>query len=155
ISSNFNGNRTGELAGKWQQSIPSTCARQRGISMNADKHASGRIKSARRATSAGRTNGENAATPPVDALVKKRVRGADRTRVNKLATIRIEALLNKGQWRRAEAVIRKQLQDNPEDHWLWARLAGAKYEQREYRGALDAAEKALEIVPDCPLALWS
>src|SRR5205085_143416 len=41
------------------------------------------------------------------------------------------------------------------DHWLWSRLSGVKYEQRDYQGALDAAEKALAIVPDCPLALWS
>src|SRR5207237_4426935 len=40
-------------------------------------------------------------------------------------------------------------------HWLGSRLSGVQYEPRDYRGALEAAEKALEIVPDCPLALWS
>ena len=69
--------------------------------------------------------------------------------------LRIEALLAKRDWRRARAAIEKQLAKEPDDHWLWARLAGAKYEQRDYQGALQAAEKALAIVPDCPLAIWS
>jgi tetratricopeptide (TPR) repeat protein len=67
----------------------------------------------------------------------------------------IEALLAHEQWTKAEEVIAKALEKEPEDHWLWARLAGVKYEQRDYQGALEAAEKSLKIVPDCPLALWS
>jgi len=67
----------------------------------------------------------------------------------------IEHLLRRGDWKSAQALIEKQLGKQPDDHWLWSRLSGVKYEQRDYRGALEAAEKALEIVPDCPLALWS
>jgi tetratricopeptide (TPR) repeat protein len=52
-------------------------------------------------------------------------------------------------------VIEKQLKKEPEDHWLWSRLSTVTYERRDYDEALAAAEKALEIVPDCPLALWS
>jgi tetratricopeptide (TPR) repeat protein len=68
---------------------------------------------------------------------------------------RIEALLGKSQWKQAQAAIEKQLAKEPDDHWLWARLSGVRYEQRDYPEALQAAKTALEIVPDCPLALWS
>jgi tetratricopeptide (TPR) repeat protein len=64
-------------------------------------------------------------------------------------------LIRKREWKQAQTAIEKQLSQEPEDHWLWARLSGVKYEQRNYQGALQAAEEALKIVPDCPLALWS
>ncbi len=67
----------------------------------------------------------------------------------------IETLTGAGAWELARGAIEEQLDKEPDDHWLWSRLSGVKYEQRDYRGALEAAEKALEIVPDCPLALWS
>jgi tetratricopeptide (TPR) repeat protein len=67
----------------------------------------------------------------------------------------IETLIRKGEWKQARTAIEKQLRREPDDHWLWCRLSGVKYEQRDYQGALEAAEKALGIVPDCPLALWS
>jgi tetratricopeptide (TPR) repeat protein len=68
---------------------------------------------------------------------------------------KVESLIAKSDWKRARAAIEKYLTKEPNDHWLWARLSGVKYEQRDYQGALEAAEKALEIVPDCPLAIWS
>lgn len=67
----------------------------------------------------------------------------------------VEALIQKGAWKQAQVAIENFLDQEPDDHWLWSRLSGVKYEQRDYRGALEAAQKALEIVPDCPLALWS
>ncbi len=67
----------------------------------------------------------------------------------------IEHLIRGGAWKPAQALIEQKLRKEPEDHWLWSRLSGVKYEQRDYRGALAAAEKALDVVPDCPLALWS
>jgi tetratricopeptide (TPR) repeat protein len=67
----------------------------------------------------------------------------------------IETLIRKGEWKQAQTVIEKQLDKVPEDHWLWGRLSGVKYEQRDYRGALKAAQRAREFVPDCPLANWS
>ncbi len=73
---------------------------------------------------------------------------------NRIET-RIESLLAAGEWESAEKVVAKQLAKAPDDHWLWSRLFGARYERRDYQGALEAAEKALAIVPDCPLALWS
>jgi tetratricopeptide (TPR) repeat protein len=68
---------------------------------------------------------------------------------------RIETLIRKSAWKEAQAVIENQLAKEPDDHWLWARLSGVRYEKRDYRGALQAADTALESVPDCPLALWS
>jgi tetratricopeptide (TPR) repeat protein len=67
----------------------------------------------------------------------------------------IESLIRKCDWKQLRALIEKQLGKEPGDHWLWSRLSGAKYEQRDYLGALEAAEKALAIISDCPLALWS
>jgi tetratricopeptide (TPR) repeat protein len=72
-----------------------------------------------------------------------------------MASNRIEVLIGQGAWESAQKAIEKQLVKEPDDHWLWARLSTVKHEQRDYQGALDAAEKALDIVPDCPLALWS
>lgn len=66
----------------------------------------------------------------------------------------IERLIAQGEWSAAQKVIEKQLAKEPDDHWLWSRLSAVKYEQRNYEGALADAEKALAIVPDCPLALW-
>ncbi len=72
-----------------------------------------------------------------------------------MATDLIETQIKAGNWKSAQDVIEQQLKDEPDDHWLWSRLSGVKYEQRDYKGALAAADRALEIVPDCPLALWS
>ncbi len=72
-----------------------------------------------------------------------------------MASNRIETLIGRGEWKSARRAIEKQLEKEPDDHWLWSRLSGVQYEQGDYQGALDAAKKALEIVPDCPLALWS
>jgi len=72
-----------------------------------------------------------------------------------MASNQIESLIDRKAWKSAQSAIKKELDHEPDDHWLWSRLSGVKYEQRDYSGALDAAKKALEIVPDCPLALWS
>jgi len=73
---------------------------------------------------------------------------------NRIGT-RIEKLIADGDWASARNAIEKHLDHEPDDHWLWSRLSAVKHEQRDYQGALEAANKALEIVPDCPLALWS
>ena len=68
---------------------------------------------------------------------------------------RIETLIAAANWGKARKALETLLAKEPDDHWLWSRLSGVKYEQRDYEGALDAANKALAIVPDCPLAIWS
>jgi tetratricopeptide (TPR) repeat protein len=72
-----------------------------------------------------------------------------------LIGIRIETLIQKGEWVQAQSAIGQQLAKEPDDHWLWSRLSGVRYERQDYQGAFEAAEKALAIVPDCPLAIWS
>lgn len=67
----------------------------------------------------------------------------------------IETLIHKSEWKQARIAIERQLDKEPDDHWLWSRLSGVMYEQRDYQGALKTAEKALSIISDCPLALWS
>lgn len=67
---------------------------------------------------------------------------------------RIETLIAAEQWKKAQKAIEKQLEKEPDSHWLWSRLSCVKYEQRDYQAALDAAQRALAIVSDCPLALW-
>ncbi len=68
---------------------------------------------------------------------------------------RIENLIRDSKWGLARKAIEKQLAEAPDDHWLWSRLSGVMYEQRNYEEALKAAKRALQILPDCPLALWS
>jgi tetratricopeptide (TPR) repeat protein len=92
--------------------------------------------------------GEGRSTPAAQAIEEP-------TMASNRIGDRIETLIASRDWASAQGVIEKQLGKEPDDHWLWARLSGVKYEQRDYKGALDAAEKALTIVPDCPLALWS
>jgi tetratricopeptide (TPR) repeat protein len=72
-----------------------------------------------------------------------------------MGTDTIETLIERNDWAEARRAIEAELAKDPDDHWLWARLSGVKYEQRDYQGTREAAEKALEIVPDCPLAHWS
>src|SRR5438067_1965603 len=72
-----------------------------------------------------------------------------------MASNRIEDLIKQGEWAAAQEAIEKRLEKEADDHWLWSRLADMRYEQHDYQGALKAAETAKEIVPDCPLALWS
>ncbi len=67
---------------------------------------------------------------------------------------RIETLIAAEEWAKAQKAIEKQLAEEPDSHWLWSRLSCVKYEQFDYKGALDAAQRALALVPDCPLALW-
>jgi tetratricopeptide (TPR) repeat protein len=69
-------------------------------------------------------------------------------------TARINALFHEGKWEKARQLIRADLADDPENHWLLARLATTFYEQRRYGEARKYAERAQAIVPECPLALW-
>jgi tetratricopeptide (TPR) repeat protein len=59
-----------------------------------------------------------------------------------------------GQYDQAIVLLRKNLKQSPDCHWLWFELSSAYYEKKKYKIALKYAQKALEIMPDCPLALW-
>jgi tetratricopeptide (TPR) repeat protein len=67
---------------------------------------------------------------------------------------RINDLLEREQWEKARALIQKQLEKEPDSHWLLTQLGGTYYEQRHYKKALGLLLKSLDLVPDCPLTLW-
>ena len=71
-----------------------------------------------------------------------------------MASDLIETLIDAESWDLAETAIDEELVNDPDDHWLWCRLSAVRYEKRNYEDALKCAEKALSIVPDCPLGLW-
>jgi tetratricopeptide (TPR) repeat protein len=67
---------------------------------------------------------------------------------------RINQLLDEERYREAEKLIRAELKHDPESHWLLITLSSALYEQRRYRLAMRYAERAIEIMPTCPLVFW-
>src|SRR5881628_249560 len=66
----------------------------------------------------------------------------------------VEALIRGGRWRAARKAIRAELKHTPEHHWLLTRLGTTYYEERKYVTALRYVERALRMVPKCPLVLW-
>jgi tetratricopeptide (TPR) repeat protein len=67
----------------------------------------------------------------------------------------LDGLLQRGKWTAARKRLRDELARDPENHWLLTQFGVTFYEQRRYRDALEPILAALEIVPDCPLALWN
>lgn len=63
-------------------------------------------------------------------------------------------LIMRGKYDQAIVLLRNDLKQSPDCHWLWFELSSAYYEKKQYKRALKYAEKSLEIVPNCPLALW-
>ncbi len=70
------------------------------------------------------------------------------------ATKRIEKLLAKEQWAQAQPLLHRELLYDPGSHWLWMMLGETYYEQRDYETALACARRAVELAPNCSLALW-
>ncbi len=66
----------------------------------------------------------------------------------------IEKLIAAEDWDAARAEINRDLEDEPDSHWLITRLALTYYEQYDYSRALEISEMAMELAPDCPLVLW-
>jgi len=67
---------------------------------------------------------------------------------------KIDAAFAREDWEGARKLILPELEKQPEDHWLLARLSTTYYEQREYAKALEHIEKAYRIRRQCPLVLW-
>lgn len=66
----------------------------------------------------------------------------------------IEQAIAEEDWDSARALILAALFEKPDSHWLLTRLGLTYYEQRNYSKALEYSELALELAPECPLALW-
>jgi len=66
----------------------------------------------------------------------------------------VEELIEEGRWVDARRTIEVLLPAHPDDHWLLTRLSTTYYEMGDYDKALEFAEQALKIAPNCPLALW-
>jgi tetratricopeptide (TPR) repeat protein len=66
----------------------------------------------------------------------------------------IEALLKAKKWKAAQELLYRELIAAPTDHWVWYSLSLAHYEQRQYDLALQCSQRAVELQPNCPLALW-
>ena len=67
---------------------------------------------------------------------------------------RIEDAIQKDEWKKARALIRDWLREDPKDHWLLSRLALTYYEQHQYKKAIHFEVKALQIEPYCPWSVW-
>lgn len=66
----------------------------------------------------------------------------------------VESLIEEEKWEEARLAIEEELKAAPEDHWLLTRLSTTYYEQRDYIKALQYAEQAKDLAPNCPLVLW-
>lgn len=53
----------------------------------------------------------------------------------------------------AKKLLHKEIKKTPSDHWLYAQLSISYYELFDYKTALEHVEKAINLSPDCPLAL--
>lgn len=62
--------------------------------------------------------------------------------------------LAKKELRRLPCTAERTNDDYGLEHWYLMHISSAYYEKRNYRRALLYAEKALELYPNCPLALW-
>lgn len=72
----------------------------------------------------------------------------------KLAGEMIERAIAASDWARARQLIRRELRQRPDDHWLLTRLSLTYYEQKQYRRSLQYVVQALQTAPYCPLAVW-
>jgi tetratricopeptide (TPR) repeat protein len=67
----------------------------------------------------------------------------------------IEDLIRDEDWKAARKAIRRELTEDPENHWLLTQLGVTYYEERKYRESLKPLLAAFDLVPDCPLTLWN
>lgn len=69
-------------------------------------------------------------------------------------TAQIDATLEADDWAKARELLLQELKRAPDDHWLLTRLSTTYYEERKYSQALKLSERAVQLAPQCPLALW-
>jgi tetratricopeptide (TPR) repeat protein len=66
----------------------------------------------------------------------------------------IQRALDNKDWQVARSLVQEELVLQPMDHWLWFTLSLTYYEDRDYEKARACSKRAVELAPDCPLALW-
>jgi predicted Zn-dependent protease len=66
----------------------------------------------------------------------------------------IDQLIADKKWEKARALIQEELISAPADHWLWMHLGLTYYEEKSYEQAAACSKRAVELRPNCPLALW-
>ena len=66
----------------------------------------------------------------------------------------IERVLAEKKWKHARSLIQEELLFQPMDHWLWMHLGLTYHEQHEYEKAVECSKRAVQLAPNCPLALW-
>ena len=66
----------------------------------------------------------------------------------------IETLVAEKKWKQAQALLQRELLTSPTDHWVWFTLGLTYHEQKQYDQALACSKRAVQLQPDCPLALW-
>lgn len=66
----------------------------------------------------------------------------------------IEDAIKRDDWKGARQLVRAALRQQPDSHWLLARLALTYYEEFDYERALAFGQQAYELAPHCPLVLW-
>ena len=66
----------------------------------------------------------------------------------------IERSLANNNWKKARSLIQDELIYKPMDHWLWMHLGLTYHEERDYEKAVHCSKRAVQLAPNCPLALW-
>lgn len=67
----------------------------------------------------------------------------------------IYRLFQKEDWVAARRLLQRDLNEDPDNHWLLTQLGVSFYEERQYKKALKLLLKSQAIMPDCPLTLWN
>ncbi len=68
---------------------------------------------------------------------------------------RVAELLQAENWTEARALLQKELEKDPANHWLLTQIGVTFYEQRQYKAALKIFLDSYRILDDCPLTLWN
>jgi tetratricopeptide (TPR) repeat protein len=75
-----------------------------------------------------------------------RPHGSDDRRLNKA--------LAEENWQEARKILLAELKNDPDNHWLLARLSSVYYEEKNYGDALKYIVRAKKLMPACPLVQW-
>jgi tetratricopeptide (TPR) repeat protein len=68
---------------------------------------------------------------------------------------RIADFFQEENWAEARALLKRELEKEPENHWLLTQLGVTYYEQQQYKAALKIFLESYKILDDCPLTLWN